>query len=173
VIALRILALDVATKMGVADGEPGSTPALATVNLGRELDVQADVFCRASLWITRRLLSEPPDLVVLEQPVGVHDSSLLMGLRGIMLGLVRAHDVKVIEVAIATWRLYSLLAGNLPGKVAKARAVALCERLGWNAPDHNAAEAAGIWLWACAKAAPRLVPRHEPLFLGATTCRSI
>ena len=164
---MRILALDVATRMGVADGEPGSTPALATVNLGRELDTHADVFARAALWITRRLLSEPPDLVVLEQPVGVHDSSLLMGLRGIMIGLTRAHDIKLREVAVATWRLYFIGQGNLKRDIAKARAVDLCGRLGWSAPDHNAAEAAGIWLWACVQVAPRMVPRHEPLFLGA------
>ena len=164
----RILALDVATRMGVAEGEPGLSPVLTVVRLGREGDDHADIFARAALWITRRMLDDPPDFVVLEQPVGVHDSSLLMGLRGVMLGIVRAHRVKLTEVPVATWRLYFLGAGNLKGNIAKARAVDLCARLGWgNDIDHNAAEAAGMWLWACAKIAPRAVPRHEPLFIGS------
>jgi len=163
----RILALDVATRMGVAEGEPGLIPVLTTINLGRDYDDHADVFARAALWITRRMLDDRPDFVVLERPVGIHDSALLLGLRGVMLGLVRAHDVKVIEVAVATWRVYFLGSGKLKKAVAKARAVDTCALLGWGRDlDHNAAEAAGMWLWACAKIAPRAVPRHEPLFIG-------
>ena len=163
----RILALDVATRMGVAEGEPGLFPVLTTVKLGREGDDHADIFARAALWITRRMLDDPPDWVVSETPVGKFNSRLLMGLRGVMLGLVHAHRVKITEVPVATWRLYALGSGHLKKDVAKARAVALCARLGWGEGiDHNAAEAAGMWLWACAKVAPREVPRHEPLFIG-------
>lgn len=167
---MRILALDVATRMGVAEGEPGLFPVLTTVRLGREGDDHGDIFARTALWITRRMLDSPPDLVVLEQPIGVHDSSLLMGLRGVMLGLIRAHDVKVIEVAVATWRVYFLGSARLKKDDAKSRAVALCGRLGWGEGiDHNAAEAGGMWLWACAKVAPRDVQRHEPFFLKGNT----
>ena len=161
----RILALDVATRMGVAEGEPGLFPVLTTVKLGRDGDDHADIFARAALWITRRMLDDPPDWVVSEEPVGKFDSRLLMGLRGVVLGLVHAHHVKITEVPVATWRVYALGSGKLKKDVAKARAVALCARLGWGEGiDHNAAEAAGMWLWACAKVAPRAVPRHEPLF---------
>lgn len=163
---MRILALDVATRMGVADGQPGERPALTTVNLGRELDTHADVFARACLWIVRRILDQRPHKIITEQPVGIHDSALLMGLRGVMLGLARAHDVPVVEVSVQTWRRYFLGHGNLKKDAAKARAVETCALLGWgHGIDHNAAEAGGIWLWACAREQPRMVPRHEPLFL--------
>jgi hypothetical protein len=163
---LRVLALDVATRTGVADGQPGDTPSLALVKFGREFDQPGDVFTRAALWIMRRLATDRPDLLVLEAPLPKFDSSLLMGLRGVMLGIAGANDVRTVEVSVATWRLYFLGAGNLKGADAKARAVALCARLGWGDDlDHNAAEAAGLWLWGCAQVAPRLVPRHEPLFL--------
>jgi len=163
---VRILALDVATRMGVAYGEPGTTPALSVVNFGREFDDQADVFARALRWITNRIFTDAADLVVLEQPVGVHDSSLLLGLRGVMLGALRANNVRAVEVAVATWRVYCLGTAKLKGKDAKARAVDLCARLGWGDNlNHNAAEAAGMWLWAWAQEAPQRVPRHEPLFL--------
>ena len=164
----RILALDVATHMGVAEGEPGLFPVVTTVKLGREGDDHADIFARAALWITRRMLDDPPDLVIFEEPVPKFDSSLLMGLRGVMLGITRAHAVKLTEVPVATWRLYFLGSGKLKRDIAKARAVETCARLGWGEGiNHNAAEAAGMWLWACAKVAPTKVPRHEPLFLGS------
>lgn len=163
----RILALDVATRMGVADGEAGLFPVLTTIKLGREHDNHADIFARAALWITRRMLDHAPDLVVIEKPVGIHDSSLLLGLRGVMLGLICAHKVRHLEVPVATWRLYFLGSGKLKKAEAKARAVDTCARLGWGRDlDHNAAEAAGMWLWGCARIAPRAVQRHEPLFLG-------
>jgi hypothetical protein len=46
----------------------------------------------------------------------------------------------------------------------------MCARLGWPLPttksgelDHNAAEAAGIWLYGCARVDPKNTVRHEPL----------
>ena len=164
---MQILALDVASRMGVAAGAPGERPRLSAVNLSREFDSHADIFCRALRWVTLRLSEEPPDLVVLEQPLLKHDSSMLFGLRGVMFAAVCHHGIKWLEVSPPTWRKYFVGKGHLKGPEAKARAVALCARLGWgDALDHNAAEAAGMWLWGCAQVAPREVPRHEPLFLG-------
>jgi hypothetical protein len=172
---MRILALDLASRTGVADGEPGGTPVLEFVDFDREHDNHADVFARLARWIARRLHDARPDLVVTEAPVPKFDKSLQQGMRGVVLGLVTCRNVRVIEVTCQDWRKYALGVGNLKGEVAKEQCVALCERLRWKVPrtkrglpDHNAAEAAGIWLWGCAQLNPRKAIRHEPLFTRAS-----
>lgn len=169
-----ILALDVAKRTGIASGAVGSTPYLNFVDFGgRAYDDDADVFSRAVMWFARRLRDDPPEIVALEQPVPVYNSSMLLGLRGIFMGIARSKNVTILEASVGEWRKYTLGHGNLDGKEAKRQCVRLCKQLHWelpptsdadNRPDHNAAEAAGLWLWACAQRNPRLVQRHEPLF---------
>lgn len=175
---MRIVALDLALRTGVADGEPGATPHLSFVEFGRENDDHADVFARVLRWIGRLLdpLNDKglPDLIVTEAPVAKFDKSLQMGVRGVVLGVARNRGVKLIEVPVQTWRAYALGFGNLKGSVAKARCILMCQRLDWTVPttkrgnpDHNAAEAAGMWLWAGGKVDPKNTVRHEPLFVGS------
>jgi hypothetical protein len=168
---MRILALDLALRTGIADGEPGFTPDLAFVDFDGRTD--ADVFARVAKWMVQLLHEQRPDLIAIEAPVPKFDKSLQNGMRGVVLGLACCKSVQVLEVEVQTWRKYALGFGNLKGVVAKAQCVELCGRLGWKVPttkrgnvDHNAAEAAGIWLWACAQVEPKNVVRHEPLFVA-------
>jgi hypothetical protein len=172
-----ILALDVAKRTGVADGVPGTDPTLSFIDFGgREFDDQADAFSRVVVWLARRLRDDPPAAIALERPVPIHDSSLQAGMRGIILGIARSKNVRVIEAGIGEWRKYFLGVGNMKGPIAKRECVRLCTRLGWHVPrlssggpfDHNAAEAGGLWLWACAQLAPTQTCRHEPLFVAGS-----
>ena len=171
---MDILALDIAKVTGVARGHAGSTPALSVQIFGRRDDDDAETFGRATLWFARLLRDEPPELIAVERPLPVYDSTLLYGLRGIAIGLARAKHVPVIQVPVATWRKFFLGRGDLRGPEAKRRCVKLCAQLKWSAPttragdpDHNAAEAGGLWLYACSQAAPMQTQRCEPLFVGA------
>jgi len=163
---MRVLAIDPATRSGWTIGEPGQTPRLGFVDFRTdELDDAADVFARAMTWLIRLLAREQPELVVLEDLVPRFDKTIQSGLWAIFSGICRAKGIRVMAAPIATWRRYTLGDGRLPGKVAKARAVELCQQLGWPAPNHDAAEAACIWLWACSRVAPRIARRPEPLFV--------
>lgn len=156
---MMVLALDPATLTGVADGEPGGTPRLSVVRLRHDPDDETDdLFRRAAEWLWRRIATEPPDVMAIELPVPPHRARgvtqhsttvLTMGLYGLFVGIARARGIKVVHAHIATWRKCVLGKGNLPGDQAKRAMLMRCKQLGWNAPDHNAAEAAGIWLWAC------------------------
>src|SRR3954465_5954838 len=105
---MRILALDLASRTGIADGEPGGTPELTFVDFDREHDRDADVFARVARWTARRVHDARPDLAVIEAPVPKFDKSLQQGMRGIVLGLFHCRDVRVIEVEVQTWRKYAL-----------------------------------------------------------------
>ena len=172
---MKILALDSATKTGVAIGVAGETPKLWTQvwRLDKQ-DGPPEIFGRALVWMATILRDDPPDLVVIEQPIysvagnTTHQTTtIIQGLYGIFTGTVKAKGIELLVAPIASWRKFALGHGRLKGDDAKRRMLALCAHMGWPSEDHNSAEAAGIWLWACSKKMPHLTHRTEPLFSGA------
>lgn len=170
-----ILALDLAKRTGIARGVAGATPILLTENFARRDDDDADVFGRLVLWLAALLRDDPPGLIAVEQPLPRFDSTLLYGLRGIALGLARAKQVPILQVPIGSWRKFFLGTARFKGggAEAKRRSVEQCARLKWavpcsprGEPMHDAAEAAGLWLYACSQVAPKAAQRSEPLFVG-------
>lgn len=169
---MRIIALDPATNTGICDGEVGKTPVLSARRLREHKDEPIeDVFGRATFFLADLLRTRAPDAVAIEAPIWVtdertnhHTLTLTRGLYAIFAGIVKAKGITLLTAEVATWRKYVLDHGRLPGDAAKRECLRVCARLGWHAPSHDAAEAAGIWLWACAKLDPRNARRHEPLF---------
>lgn len=151
-----ILAMDVASKTGIAIGRPGEVPRLQTIDFRGEGDLPG-LYGRAVTWMATALRDDPPDLVVIERvvpPSGAmgftnHDTTMIsIGMFGILCGIVHCKSIRLELAAISTWRKHFVGKGNYPGTIAKKMAVDRCNLLGWSAPDHNAAEAAGIWDWA-------------------------
>lgn len=176
-----ILALDVATRTGVAWGEPGEQPQLMTVNFGRPLAEcyapaqgldghhAGDVFGRAIVFTTRFMniaaqADKPVRLIVIEGLVPQYDKTLQCGLWAIVNGIAAIKRIPVIIAPIQTWRAAVLGFGRLKKDEAKTRAVSVCTQLGWEPKGHDEAEAGCIWLWAVMQLAPRLAPRL-PLFM--------
>ncbi len=164
-----ILALDPGKRTGVALGVPGARPVLSVVNFARTHDGPEDIFACT-------LETDKPTLLAIEAPIPPSqkagltnfDTTLIaIGLSAIFRGAARERSIPIKLAPIGSWRKYVLGCGNLKGADAKAGMVRLCRGLGWGDVDHNAAEAAGIWLYACALTAPKMVCRHEPLFSGA------
>jgi hypothetical protein len=179
-----ILALDPATKTGWCVGAPGGCPQLGVVDFSREMDDHFDVFMRARCWINAQLSPNNGPIfgritvLAIERPVppskaygGTNfDTTLIaLGLFAMFGAAARYHGVKILPAHIGTWRKYALGVGNLRGAEAKAGMVRLVKGLGWGDVGHDAAEAAGIWLWASGQIAPERVVRAEPLFIGRST----
>lgn len=181
-----ILALDPAKRTGVAVGYPGRRPHLGVADFSRELDGPEDVFARAMRWIDRALdgyiavggaVLDRPALLAIEAPISPShkfgrtsfDTTLIaLGLSAIFRGAARGRGVPIRLAPINSWRKYALGRGDLKGPEAKAAMVRLCRGLRWgDAVDHNAAEAAGIFLWASGQVSPTTATRPEPLFAGA------
>jgi hypothetical protein len=167
-----IIGVDPATLTGICWGKPGETPRLESRKFRvSPLDKVEDLFGRAASFWTDMLSRVQPDIVAIEAPVRVLGTSnddtttLTRGLYAIFAGLAKAQGVRVLPAQVSTWRKYFLGHGHLAGAVAKRECLTRCTLMGWPAPDHNAAEAAGIWLWACVMEAPQLAPRPEPLFV--------
>jgi hypothetical protein len=166
-----ILAIDVAKRSGVAEGAPGTTPRLESINFSREHDDYPDIFGRACRWMTRRCECDlgPPDILSLEGVIPQFDKTLQAGLWGIFAGIANAHGARVIEAPVQTWRAFVLGNGKLSKIEAKSRAMEVCRALGWGGPelDHDSAEAGCQWLYACSQVAPRALPRLPLLMRGA------
>jgi hypothetical protein len=159
-----VLALDPATKTGYAIGRPKEQPVLATVDLGDEFATHNDIFRRAHYWLAGVLKAQRPDLFVIEDVVPpsaiqgrtTHSGSIIsVGLSGIFIGMAGAHGIPVLRAPISTWRKYFLGHGKLPREKAKLAAMRQCRRLGCTYKDDNAAEAGGIWFWACGQIMPQ------------------
>ncbi len=175
-----VLALDQATTTGVAYSNVGETPRLLSITFAKDKErSEVGIFEAATKWMAGIVSELRPDVVALEMPIPAmqkfgatqHQTVLIAyGLYGIFAGIARCKGARVLSAPIAEWRSHFLGRQRWKGPEAKARAVELCRLMKWSAPDHNAAEAAGIWAWACAQADPRFAPRVEPLFIqGAST----
>lgn len=169
-----IMAIDPNTKTGIAEGEPGGTPRLTSCNFRQdETDTPADIAKRATFFFADRLRTNPPDIVFIEAPVppstvsgatNFSTSRITLGMNFLLLGIFGCKGIPVREAPINSWRKYAFSTGHMKGAVAKKQAMELCKCLGWNAPTHDSAEAACIWLYGCSLVAPQSVIRHEPLF---------
>jgi hypothetical protein len=161
---MRILALDVATRMGVAEGLPGETPQLYSIDFSRPKGDTVDIFAAATRWARKTFETLPPRKAYLEGLVPKYDKTVQCGLWAIIAGAAHVNGVPIEVVPVQTWRAFVLGNGKLPRREAKTRAIQICAQLGWRVRNDDEAEAACIWLYACSLQAPKLAPRI-PFFL--------
>lgn len=157
---MLVIAVDPATNTGICVGPVGGTPTLLAWKLRQSPnDTAEDIFGRAHVYFDDLVRARVPDAIAIEAPVRVKRDGktnsqtidITRGLYGVFCGMARAKGINLLPVEIATWRAYTLQNGRLDGVESKRRCVDLCQQLRWPAPTHDAAEAAGIWLWACGK----------------------
>src|SRR5258708_1096782 len=116
----KVLALDVATKTGGAEGRPGEVPRLQTIDFRGE-DGLPGLYGRATLGLRRKVGEDPPDVGVIEKPVAPSaafghtnaDTTLItIGMFGILCGIVHCKSIRLEIAPISTWRLHFIGKGN-------------------------------------------------------------
>ena len=167
-----IIAIDPAINSGFCEGVVGKTPTLHAERFPYDPEEIEVLYGAATVFFATFLKARKPDLIAIESPImaawgktNAKTTDVTRGLYAIITGIATAKSIPILRADIGTWRKWFLGRGNLKGKDAKAQCVMLCKQFGWHAPDHNAAEAAGIWSWAGSKLDPRLATRVEPLFV--------
>lgn len=171
-----VLALDVATNMGIAVGKSGGAPRAWSADLGKAPDERR--FSRL-LQVTAQLIADhKPDLVAIEAPIGGGmKSDYLVGLAACARGVCFNRGVRAEVCAISSVRKHflgkHLTTKHFPGKTQaaakmaiKTQVIARCGLLGWSVEDHDAADAAAIWDYACATYAGALSAPLGGLFHG-------
>lgn len=167
---MKIVALDLATRCGIAVGEARARPSAWSVDLGVGKS-EEDRFSTCLVVVSKLLAEHKPDLLVIERPIGGQQTShYLVGLVACARGVARNRCVQTKTVAAGTARKHfvgkAFTSRDFPGlskpkaKVAIKRVVQnRCRQLGWDYDDLDGCDALAIWDYACstwagAQAAP-------------------
>ena len=158
---MRIVALDIATRCGIAIGTAGEKPVAYSVDLGR--GKSEDHRFSACLSLVSKLLAEhKPGLLAIEAPVGGRETShYLVGLVACARGVAMNRGVRVETVTSAAARKHFI--GHVPAvrdfpgmtkdkaKIEIKRIVqARCRALGWDHDDLDGCDALAIWDFSAA-----------------------
>ena len=156
-----IIALDLATHTGWAEGVPGKPPVLGSIRFGSPGSSHEEAFAEAMTWIGERVLAFPPRLLVMEAPLppslmrgqtNADTARKLMGLAAIIGGT--AHKLgcwNIREASVADVRHYFLGKRNIPSKDAKRATLAKCRDMGLEPKNDNEADAAALFFYTCSK----------------------
>lgn len=161
---MRAAALDLSSRTGVAtwDGRAGR-PLLSTKKLvGYDYAIE-DTLELWRVWLGDFIKTHRPELVIIEEfVVALYDDAKdperrpqvngqailrLAGLSTFTRWACKKAGAKVAVVTAAQWRKHAFGSARNNGTDWKQRARQRCDYLGWEYPDHNAAEAGLILDW--------------------------
>jgi hypothetical protein len=150
---------------------PGEVPSCGAVRFGN-VDSKADaVFAEALVWFSNFLKVGPRiDMLMLESLLPMEamkgetsraTRDRLAGLHGVVRAVACGRGVgEIAEVSVLSVRHHFCGARN----ATKSDVFEKCRALGWPAQDHNAADAAATWSFACALVKPETALQVSPLF---------
>jgi len=156
---VKVLALDVASHVGIAVGSSGGVPLCWSEYLGGPPDDRR--FSKAIRLTNHLIKTHKPDFVAVEAAVGgPKASAYLIGLLACVRGVAFMHGVACEPLHIAAIRKHfvgkNLTVKDFPGlnrgaakKAIKDVIIQRCQVLGWKVPDADAADAAAAWDYAC------------------------
>ena len=178
--ALRILALDVASRTGACWGNVGQTPRFMSIKLTREgesssMDGVGEAAARAIQWLADFTRVERFDRAVIEAPVpeaalgaatNAWSTALKFALVGSLAAALKMRQIPVSFANIQAVRKHVLGRGNLRGDVAKPAVMEICRALGWSPANSDESDAGAVFLFESSRLAPRLAHRVDPISLG-------
>jgi hypothetical protein len=167
-----IVGLDLATTTGWARGAPGEIPRCGIVRFaGSEGASNNAIFANALKWFSEFLKDEPrPTSIILEAMLPIEalkgetsrqTRDLLAGLHGIVRAVGHCRGVyEIADVSVLAVRQH--FCGKRTAK--KEDVLERCRTLGWDAGNHNAADACATWHFACSLVRPEVALQVSPLF---------
>jgi hypothetical protein len=169
-----IIALDIASNTGIAEGFPGSVPKLHSQKFILDDDVSVTIgYGRAVGWFARRLQIVEPVAVFAEEAVPAfafggrtnHDATMIrLGLYGALTGVARAKGIPVVPASIA--RVRTVILGRshgFKGDEAKREVFRACQARGWTPANKDESDAAAVWLWGCSEVERGILNAGLPL----------
>jgi hypothetical protein len=174
-VRVQILALDVATVTGWARGYIDDVPICGSIRFGKWTDRPNVIFGNALRWISQLLEPQPrPDLLILESMLPMNamkgetsraTRDRLAGLHGVIRGVAHLRGIgEIAEASVGNVRAHFLGTRRLKSAQAKHETIARCIRLGWQCPDHNAADACALWSFARSLIDPKYAVMVSPMF---------
>lgn len=169
-----VLALDLASRFGWAEGANGHKPICGSKRCAIEGAGTPEIFGNYTKWLSQKLINRTPDVLVYEAPLAtnilrgktnVRTSRILFGLAAITEGIAYRMGVRSIrEATVNEVRRHFIGNGNLPGDQAKRAVGVRCRQLGYEIDDHNAGDAAALWDYTCSMRHASHAVKATPLF---------
>ncbi|HZT90334.1 MAG TPA: hypothetical protein VFA12_20505 [Stellaceae bacterium] len=162
-----MLALDLATRLGFAHGDPGARPVSGSVRIE---GAAGGFFLNYQRWLGGALDRLQPEIIVQEAPIltGKHTSlgtaERLMGMACItVMECARRNIPRIARVQPS--QVKKFLVDN--GAAKKQAMIDRCRQLGFEPADDNEADAIAVFLWAEATFFRDKIARSAgPLFFG-------
>lgn len=155
-----ILALDLATRFGWAEGPIGGVPRYGSERFAPAGADRAAVLAGAVRFFQRRFMAFRPAAVVFEAPLppsfmrghtNFNTSRTLLALPGIIEALCSINGIHRCEEAKVSDIRRFFIGGNPRGEEGKKQTIAKLVGMGFEPQDDNAADALALWHYACAK----------------------
>lgn len=166
---MLIVALDLATTVGVAVGDTDANPRAHTVSVGAG-GSQASKFVQMRQITTRLIRDHSPDVIALEEaiitgPAGYRTRlETALGLRTAVLIAAYATNTRVVEYSVTSIRAH--FAGKGAAKKGQGKILTMdrCKRLGWPFENEDEADAYAVWAYARLKLTGFSTPSPFGLF---------
>lgn len=170
---MRVLALDLAQHAigWAADSDSVCPPRAGIYRTLADRRSRGQVLVEFSNWMDFFVVEHGIELIAYEQPILSTRKAVSSGewviWKGALLAIAEvvaySRGLPVDNAPVQTWRKHFLGTGR--PEHPKQATMERCRLLGWDVPNHDAADAAGLWAWAKARHDPRF--RYEaatPLF---------
>lgn len=173
-----LLALDLSSTVGVAEGMPGQVPRTWTWALGSPGASQAHRFAELLKRMSDQLAVTKPDAVWIEAPLppsalatmgSTPDTALLLfGLPAIVKAVAYLRGVYRVELAnVQDVRKHFTGQRRHPRGDGKNVVMDRCRMLGWRVANDHEADAAALWSYACGQSNPRIQAALNPMLAEA------
>lgn len=173
-----LLALDLASTVGLAEGVPGLMPRVWTWRLGDPGASQAHRFAELLKRMSDHLAVNKPDAIWIEAPLPPsalatmgstpHTAMLLLGLPAIVHAVAYLRGVYRVRLAnVQDVRKHFCGQRRFSKGQAKGAVMDRCRVLGWRVANDHEADACALWSYACGQSNPRLAAALDPLFATA------
>jgi hypothetical protein len=171
----RLLALDLATRIGWAHGDTDAgDPASGVVKLPATGEELGPYLAAYGSWLMPMIKDNGIEAIVFEEPImprGMTQIATLLKLYNLIGTTERAAyhlGIPIRQVAAPSWKK-GFTGSAAFGKAKKPYPpIAKCHALGWtHVRDDNQADALGIWVYSCRFYAPAKADRFDPLFRKA------
>lgn len=173
-----ILALDVASTTGCAEGRPGEKPRTWKWRLGSEGATRPERLFSLLCHLSEHLAVSKPRIIAIEAPINVRGMDTLLflvGAVGVCEAVAKGRGINdIMHANVQDVRGYFIQRRNFPspknGGVKDAGKIAVmhrCHELGWEPQGYDESDAAAAWAWACHTRYPRHAQHVEPLLIGS------
>jgi hypothetical protein len=160
-----ILALDLATRTGWAEGDIGSRPRHGSERFAPAGADRSAVLAGAIRHLQRRFMVFPPAMVVFEAPMApnimagrtnANTARTLIGLAGLVEAICQINGIyRVREAKVSDIRRW-FVGGNPRGEIGKKLTIDRLRAMGFDPQDDNAADALALWHYTAAQYDPDL-----------------